>query len=203
MAYTGRDNTGNRDSHGWTIAGAFAGQAVVIAGIAALLAAVGTSGSATQMAAVPLPAAAAPAPMVNPAWENAAPQVQPLYYLPYQVAVDGQHGGDVFPVALTVPTFTVKPGQDLQVSLALKVPPAMSLTGMSVRLIGADEAIGTAAIKTSYNESVQAQAPGTRVFLLTWPGSASELRPGTQWTLFMDAGFPDWGNPIASITVGS
>jgi hypothetical protein len=79
----------------------------------------------------------------------------------------------------------------------------MSLTGMSVRLIGADAAIGAAAIKAPYNESVQVQAPGPRVFLLTWPGSARELRPGTQWTLFMNAGFPDWENPIASITVSS
>ena len=35
------------------------------------------------------------------------------------------------------------------------------------------------------------------------PPTMSLTGMGTQWTLFMNAGFPDWENPIASITVSS
>jgi hypothetical protein len=197
MAYTDRDSTGTRDSHGWAIAGAFAGQAAIIVGIGALLA-VGTTSASTQMSAWPAPLAAAPRPAFI-----AAPDVQPLNDFPYQVAMDGQHGGDVFPDASSMPAFTVKPGQDLTVSLDVTVPATQSITDLSVSLLGLTQDAGRSDIQSPYNDSVQSQAPGTHVFLLSWPGSASELRPGTQWMLFMSAGAPNGrvSSPIAQITV--
>jgi hypothetical protein len=199
MAYTDRGNTGNRDSHGWAIAGAFAGQAGIIVGIGALLAATGGAPAATQSSAVPAPAAAQPAPAIS-----VVPQVQPM--IPYQVAMDGQRGGDVFPQSSSVPSFTVEPGQDLTVSLGLgPVPSAVSVSGISWSLVGtnSNSDAGAPEMQTPYNDSVQAQSPGTYVTRLSWPGSASELQPGTQWTLVMTAGGPGQlgTSPIANITV--
>jgi hypothetical protein len=104
---------------------------------------------------------------------------------------------------LSVPAFTVKPGQDLTVALDVTVPSGQPLTSVSVSLIGATQGARAPDFRTSYNDSVQAQAPGTRSFLLTWPVSAGELPPGTQWTLSMTVGTPDGhdADPIARITV--
>ena len=195
MAYTGRENTGNRDTHGWAIAGAFAGQAAIIVGIGALLAGIGTP-AATQMSAAPAPAVYALQPAVSALPAN----------IPYEVTIDGQQGGALFPAQpSSVPTFTVQPGQDLAASLDVTMPPGLSVTGLSVRLVGTVGGTGTADIQTPYNDSVQAQAPGTQVFMLTWPGSASELRPGTQWTLYMTPGpgRDAAGAPIAHVNVAS
>jgi hypothetical protein len=197
MAYTGRENTGSRESHGWAIAGAFAGQAAIIIGIGTLLAGIGGAPTATQMSAVPAPALVAPQPGIAS--------------FPYQVAIDGQQGGAVFPTPLSsVPTFTVRPGQDLTVSLDVTLGPGQSASGMSADLVGASPGTGSPDVKTPYNDSVQLQSPGTHVFLLTWPKSASELRPGTQWTLYLSTG-PGWAGagaagfeaPIAQITISS
>jgi hypothetical protein len=199
MAYTGRGNTGNRDGHGWAIAGAFAGQAAIIVGIGALLAGAGTTAAVTQVSAVPAPAIAAPKPAFS-----LMPDIQPLtggspYY---QLNIDGQNGSNVFPDALSAPSFLVQPGQDLTVALDVTIPSGQSLTGMSVSLIGAS-GTGTPGVTPPDNAfSVQPLSPGTHVFVLSWPGSAGELRPGTHWSLFMSAG-ADGGAAIARINVAS
>ena len=195
MAYTARENTGNKVSHGWAIAGAFAGQAAIIVGIGALLSGVGATSGATAMSASPAPAIAAPQPASSA-----------VTSFPYQLAIDGQRGGAVFPTPLTsLPVFTVAPGQDLTVSLGVTLPPGQNVSGLSADLVGSSPGAASPALQTPYNDSVQVQAPGTHVFLLTWPKLASELRPGTQWTLYLSTG-PGWGGadleaPIAQITV--
>jgi hypothetical protein len=128
--------------------------------------------------------------------------------------MDGQSGGGVFPVSSPVPSFTVKPGQDLTITLDMTVPPAQSVTDLSVSLIGAASDSGGPDIQAPSNDTVQplspgahvfTLSPGTHVFALSWPGAASELRPGTEWTLFMSAGILGWrdGGPIANVTVAS
>lgn len=197
MAYTGRGSTGSRDGHGWAIAGAFAGQAAIIVGLGVTLTTATTSGAVTQVITGPVPAAAAPGPVIS-----AVPLVRPLTGFQYQVAMDGQHGGGVFPDA--APALTVKPGQDLVVSLDVTVPSGRAIIDMRVSLVGPTQgSAGTAEIRPSYNDSVQSQAPGTRVFLLSWPGSASELQPGTQWMVVLTTGAPgaSVGGVIARITV--
>ena len=77
MAYTGRGSTGNRDGHGWAIAGAFVGQAAIIAGLGVVLATASTSGGVTRMITGPTPAQAAPESAAS-----LAPEVQPLIELP-------------------------------------------------------------------------------------------------------------------------
>jgi len=197
MAYTGHGNTGNRDSHGWAIAGAFVGQAALIVGIGGLLAGAGSQ-SAVSYSASPAIAEQGPAASV-------VPDVQPLNEFPYQVAVDGQHGGGVFPDVSSLPTFTVKPGQDLTISLDLSVPAAQTITDLSAGLSGTAGSTSATEIQTPYNDSVQTQAPGTQVFRISWPGSASEMRPGTQWTVSLSTSTPDlsYVAPIASVTVAS
>jgi len=197
MAYTGHGNTSNKDSHGWAIAGAFVGQAAMIVGIGSLLAGVGSTSAASVSAS---PATAVPGSVLS-----AAPDVQPLNEFRYQVAVDGQDGGGVFPDEMSPPAFTVKPGEDLTISLDLTVPSPQTITGLSVRLSGAAGNISATEIQTPYNDSVQTQAPGTDVFRITWPGSASEMRAGTQWTLSLSTSTSDMSyvSPIASVTVAS
>lgn len=193
MAYTGRGNTGNRDSHGWAIAGAFAGQVAIIVGIGALLAGAGPTPAVTQASAVPAPAI------------SAVPDIQPLTNFSYQVTMDGQSGSAVFPDSSSVPSFTVKPGQGLTIRLDVTVPPGQSVTEMSVSLIGAPSDGGAPGIQAPYNDWAQEWDPGTHVFILTWPVSASKLAPGTLWTLFTSTGTPGQGigGPIARITVAS
>jgi hypothetical protein len=210
MAYIGHGNTGNRDGHGWAIAAAFAGQAAIIVGIGALLTG-GSTSAATQVSAVPFPAVAAPQPAFSK-----VPDIQPLTDFPYQVTMDGQSAAAVFPDSPSVPSFTVKPGQGLTITLDVTVPPAKSsATDLSVNLIGGASDAGGPDIQAPSNDTVQplslgahvfALSPGTtQVLVLRWPGSASELKPGTLWTLFMSAGTPDGGDgaPIATITVAS
>jgi hypothetical protein len=194
MAYMDRGNSGNRDSHGWAVAAGFAGQAAIIVSIVGLLSAGGSSAVAPQ-SPVASPVLIKPGP---PAY-SALPDVQPM--IPYEVTLDGQTGGDVFPNSSAVPTFTVKPGQDLTASLDVQA--ALSAPGISVSLIGPSSGNGSPDIRTPYNDSVQAQSPGTYVYQLSWPGSASELQPGTQWTLVMSATSPNQvdTSPIAIITV--
>jgi hypothetical protein len=198
MAYMSRGNTGNRDGHGWAIAGAFAGQAAIIVGIGALLAGAGPTGAVTQASAVPAPAMAKPGPAFS-----VVPDIKAPTDFSYQVTMDGQSGGGVFPVSSPVPSFTVKPGQDLTITLDMTVPPAQSVTTMRVSLIGAASAAGNQAL--SSRTYVFPPSPGTNVFVLSWPGSASALTPGTEWTLFMSAGTSasGYGGPIATVTVGS
>jgi len=196
MAYTGHGNTSNRDSHGWAIAGAFVGQAAMIVGIGSLLAGVGsTSASMSASSAMPVPGSAI----------SAAPDVQPLNEFRYQVAVDGQDGGGLFPDVISPPAFTVKPGQDLTISLDLTVPSSQTITDLSVALSGAAGNTTATEIQTPYNDSVQTQAPGTHVYRVSWPGSASEMRPGTEWTVSLSTSTPDlsYVGPIASVTVSS
>jgi hypothetical protein len=199
MAYTGHENTGNRNSHGWAIAGAFVGQAALIAGVGTLLAGVGTGGtSAASISASPVIVAQGSA-------VSTAPDVQPLNEFPYQVAVDGQQGGGVFPDVSSLPSFTVKPGQDLTISLDLTVPSTQTISDLSAGLTGTAGSSSATEVQTPYNDSVQTQAPGTQVFRISWPGSASEMRPGTQWTVSLSTSTPDlsYVAPIASITVAS
>jgi hypothetical protein len=191
MAYTGRGNTGNRDGHGWAIAAAFAGQAVIIVGIGALLAG-GASSAATQVSAVAVPKSG----------YSVVPDIQPL--IPYQVTMDGQSVAAVFPGSSSVPSFTVKPGQDLTITLDVAAPPAKSgITDLSVSLIGAPS--NNTVQPLPLGGHVFALSPGTHPLVLRWPGSASELKPGTLWTLFMSAGTPGGGDgaPIATVTVAS
>jgi hypothetical protein len=212
MAYIGRGNTGNRDGHGWAIAGAFAGQAAIIVSIGALLAGSGTTTAGTQVSmAVPAPAVAKPGPALS-----VVPDMKAPADFSYQVTMDGQSGGGVFPDTSPVPSFMVKPGQDLAITLDVTVPPAKSVTTMRVSLIGAasDSQAPSNDTQVPSNDTVQPQplfsgtyvfpsSPGTHVFVLSWPGSASELTPGTMWTLFMSAGTADsgYGGSIATVTV--
>jgi hypothetical protein len=198
MAYTGRGNTGNRDGHGWAIAGAFAGQAAIIVGIGALLAGADTTGAVTQASAVP--AIAVPAPAIS-----AVPDIQPLIDFPYRVTMNGQSAAAGFPDSSPVHSFMVKPGQDLTITLDVTIPSAQSVTDVSVSLIGATSDTGGPDIQPSANDTVQPLTPGTHVFVLSWPGSASELKPGTQWPLYMSVAGPGWreSDPIANVTVAS
>jgi hypothetical protein len=207
MAYTDHGNTGNRDGHGWAIAGAFAGQAAIIISIGALLAGADTTATVTQVSAAgSTPVISMPQPAFKPAF--GMPDIKGSPGFSYQVTVDGQSGSSVFPDSPSVPSFTVKPGQDLTVTLDVTVPPVKGVTDLSVGLIGAPSAAGGPGgpgIQAPSNDIVQPQplSPGTHEFVLSWPGSASELTPGTVWTLFMSAGTPDsgYGGPIATVTV--
>ena len=147
---------------------------------------------------MPAPAIAAPKPAFS-----LMPDIRPLtddspYY---QLSIDGQVGSDTFPGGLPEPSFSVQPGQDLTATLVVTVPSGLSVTDMSVSLIGAP-GTGTPGVTPRYNDSVQSLSPGTHVFELSWPGSAGELRPGTQWLLFMSAG-ADGAATIARINVAS
>ena len=197
MAYTGHGNTGNRDGYGWAIAAAFVGQAALIAGIGTLLAGAGSTSTAS-ISASPLITVQGPA-------ASTTPDVQPLNEFPYEVAVDGQHAGGVFPDVSSLPSFTVKPGQDLTISLDLTVPSAQTIGDLSAGLAGTAGSTPATEIQAPYNDSVQTQAPGTQVFLISWPGSAGELRPGTRWTVSLSTSTADFSYvaPIASVTVAS
>jgi hypothetical protein len=199
MAYTGRGTTGNRGSHGLAIAWAFAGQAAMIVGVAALTA--GHGGTAVSAQGSAMPATAPPAPTIT-----TVPDIQPLTKpsagFGYQVTVDGKSIAGKFPSSPT-PAFTVKPGQDLTIAVDLTFPPAQDATPLSVSLFGDNGKTGTPETGVPYNEIIRNPSAGTNVFILRWHAGA--LRPGTQWTLSLyGVAIPGSdSDPIANITVAS
>jgi hypothetical protein len=202
MALTGRGNSGyDKDGYGWAIGAAFAGQAAIFVTIAALATGGSSVQAGSQMSAMPGAATSAPQAV------NAGPDYQPLYQFSYEVSVDGQTDGGVFQDGspAPAPAFTVAPGQDLTISLDVTVPPGQDVTDSSVILWDASGDAMKPLVQTADSGSVQSMTPGTTEFQLSWPGSADQLQPGTQWSLdmYLGANGQDGGGTVAQIIVGS
>jgi hypothetical protein len=202
MAFTGRSNSGyDKDGYGWAIAAAFAGQAAIFVTIAALATGGSSVQAGSQMSAGPAGAMSAPQSV------SAGPDYQPLYQFSYQVAVDGQGGNGVFQDGspAPAPSFTVAAGQDLTISLDVTVPPGQDVTDSSVVLWDASGDAMKPLVQTLDKGSMQSMTPGTQEFQLSWPGSAAQMQPGTQWSLDMYLGTngQDGGGTVAQIIVVS
>lgn len=198
------DNAG-REGRGWTIAGAFAGQAIIFVSIAAAL--VGVRGGP-----VPLSASAVPAPAISgmPATAPSAITLLPVITTPYSaqdglpimVSVDGQSHLGLSQRGLPVRfSYTIPPGQDLTITLGVKVPATLSITDLSVTLGDGNQARRL----TLYDNAAQPLTPGEQTFTGVWAGSASELQPGTTWPIYLSTNvpIPYKSAPIATISVRS
>jgi hypothetical protein len=193
------DNAG-REGRGWTIAGAFAGQAIIFVSIAAALG--GTSGGPVPLPAPAISAVPVPAPSSITLLPVITSPDSAQDGLPIMVSVDGQsHLGLRQQGLPTRFSYTVPPGQDLTITLRVKVPATLSITDLSVSLGDGNQARGM----TLYDDAAQPLTPGEHTFMGIWAGSASELQPGTTWSIYMSTNVPvpDKGAPIATISVSS
>jgi hypothetical protein len=187
-----------RSGNGWAIAWGFAGQAAMLVGIAA---AAGLSHAAHTATAVSV---AAPAPA---AW---GPNLKgPAFYgsagvIPVVVATDGQAGKDAFPSA-SMADFAVAPGADLTFTVTMDIPAGADVSDASVMAAPAslDPSDGDGSLSILTSQPLTAGA--VNVFTVWWQGSAQDLTPGSQWTLFMATDGPGMSAqaPIAEITVTS
>jgi hypothetical protein len=199
------DNAG-REGRGWTIAGAFAGQAIIFVSVAAALVGVRGGGPGPASAsAVPVPAISA-VPVPAPSYITLLPVItapdSAQDGLPIMVSVDGQsHFGLSQRGLPTHWSYTVPPGQDLTITLRVEVPATLSITDLSVSLGDGSQARGM----TLYDDAAQPLTPGEHTFMGLWAGSASELQPGTTWSIYMSTNvpIPGRGAPIATISVRS
>jgi hypothetical protein len=196
------DNAG-RPGRGWTIAGAFAGQAIILVGIAAAL-------GAARGGPVPMPApviSAVPAPAI-PAGPSSA-SLLPVFTMPYTLnsmfvytlSMDGQTRSGIFQRGLSANlSYKAPPGQDLAITLGVKIPAGLSITDLSVSL--GDGSPARAA--TVYDDAAQPLTPGEHTFSVIWAGSASELQPGTTWSIHLATNAPGQYKdaPIATVSVG-
>jgi hypothetical protein len=193
-----------RDGHGWAIAAAFVAQAGIFVGIGVLLGGASSSATASdsgQAFAVPAPA------VVSPMMPLMSPQgAQQPGALPYTVFMDGQSASGVFVDEQPAPAFMVAPGQDLTATLSVTVPASLNITDLSVSLEPFGQTGQDPQVQDVYDNPAQPLSPGMYTFTLNWAGSASELQPGTTWSLFMSTSAPDGtaeGEPIATVSVGS
>jgi hypothetical protein len=174
----------------WAIVGAFAGQAVIIAGSAALL-----TGSASRPAD---PATSRPA-----ATSGSGP-------IGFTLSMDGQtasttvpQGGPPGDPGMPVLTYMVSPGEDLTATITLTIPPSADVTSLTFSLYkysGPDSEHEL--LLPVYQDPARPLAPGQHSFRLRWAGSASLLQAGGQFWLCMTT--DGWGRDqwdIASINV--
>jgi hypothetical protein len=196
------DNAG-RAGHGWTIGGAFAAQAVIIAGIATLLGGT-SSGPVMSASAGPAPAVAAPAqisllPVITMQNGDQASG------FPFMLSIDGQGGTGFFQDGVPTPlSYTVAASRDLTVKLGVTISPKVSITNLWLTLAAAGQAPQEHPV---YVDLSRPLSPGQHTFTASWPGTARELQPGTTWTILMSANSPgvymDNDGAIATVTVGS
>jgi len=195
-------DNGSRAGRGWAIAGAFVGQVGIFAGIGMLSAGAVTAPTAMPVYAAPAPAVASLLPVV------AAPGLPQPDTFPYTLSMDGQAGSGTFSGSYPegqppLPSYTVRPGQPVSITLGVTIPDALRLASLTVTFAEVGPDVGQPIDQALYHDATQPLAPGPYTFMVDWPGSGSGLQPATKWLVYMSAGSPGMsnGSPIATVTV--
>jgi hypothetical protein len=185
-----RGRTGN----GWFVAWGFAGQAAMLAGIAA---ATGLGHAVHETSTVYV--WSAPGAMLNmPSPATAADMI------PLTVAADGQSGTDSFPDGTPSADFAVNPDADLTFTVTMDIPAGADVSDASLMAAPGllnEWAPGGTSLPIVTDQPVQS---GTAYsFTVRWDRSARYLTPGSQWTLVlaMAGTYTSAVTPIAQISV--
>lgn len=122
--------------------------------------------------------------------------------------MDGQTGGGTFSgiypeTRPPMPSYTVRPGQHVGITLGVTIPGTLKLTNLTVTFAEVAPDVGQPLDQTLYHDATQPLAPGPYTFTADWPGSASGLQPGTKWLIYMSVDTPGMsdGSPIATVAV--
>jgi hypothetical protein len=183
-----------RAGSGRAVAWGLAGQAAMLAGIAA---AAGLAHAEHVTSTVYV--WSAPGAMLNiPSPATGADMI------PVTVAADGQSGSDSFPDGATTTDLAVDPDADLTFTLTMDIPAGADVSDASLMAASGtvnDWAPGASSLPIVTDQPVQAGTVYT--FTVRWDRSARYLPPGGQWTLVlaMSGTYASAEAPVAQITV--